>query len=69
MEKKPKISDKALKGLFSNIVKGYGNVVDEKYGCIFFKHLKLHESAVIENESEVYEKKAKELHFLSEGYT
>ncbi len=60
MEKKPKISDKALKGLFSNIVKGYGNVVDEKYGCIFFKHLKLHESAVIENESEVYEKKAKE---------
>ena len=66
MDKKIQMSSKALKGLFSDIVKGYGVLSDEKYGKIYFKHLRLYESAIIENESEKYEVKAKESGLSSE---
>ena len=59
MNPKEKISQAKLKRLFSDVINGYNHVKDKNFGNLYFKHLKLYESAVIESNAEKYEEEAK----------
>ena len=60
MRPEKKISAAKLKKLFSDIINGCNFVHDKNLGDLYFKHLKLYESALIESDAEKYEETAKD---------
>jgi hypothetical protein len=59
MATKLKINE--IKAVFTDIVRGYTVVASEKYGKFYIKHLNSFDSADIDTERSLYEKKAREM--------